>query len=85
MSHIKKYNNWPDAVRKKMIERSEFYTEPKIYHYGFYDAWQIQSQKIEKAIELIQKARSEQHPDALLQDAIITLFSDFPSPQTPQP
>lgn len=31
---------WPDEVRLKMIEKSEFYQEPKIYQYGFYDGYQ---------------------------------------------
>ena len=32
---------WPDAVRLKMIEKSEFYQEPNIYQYGFYDGYQL--------------------------------------------
>jgi len=34
-------NNWPDEVRLKMIEESEFYQEPQIYQYGFYDGYQL--------------------------------------------
>lgn len=33
-------NNWPDEVRLEMIEKSEFYQEPKIYQYGYYDGYQ---------------------------------------------
>lgn len=32
---------WPDEVRLKMIEKSEFYPEQeKIYQYGYYDGFQ---------------------------------------------
>lgn len=67
-------NNWPDAVRFKMIEKSNFYGEPKIYQYGYYDGYQLQNEKIKKAIELIQKARSNDGEDRFLQDAIIALL-----------
>lgn len=69
-----KINDWPDKVRLKMIEKSEFYGEPKIYQYGFYDGYQLQQEKIKKAIALIQSARSNNGSDSLLQDAIITLL-----------
>lgn len=32
---------WPDSVRLKMIERSEFYENPSVYQYGFYDGYQM--------------------------------------------
>lgn len=32
--------HWPDEVRLKMIEKSEFYSEPQVYQYGFYDGFQ---------------------------------------------
>jgi hypothetical protein len=35
--------NWPDEVRLKMIEKSEFYQDPQIYQYGFYDGYQLAS------------------------------------------
>lgn len=31
---------WPNDIRLKMIEKSEFYSEPKIYQYGYYDGFQ---------------------------------------------
>jgi len=65
---------WPDSVRLKMIDKSEFYAEPKIYQYGYYDGYQLHIEKIDKAIKLIQKARSNNGDDATLQDAIITLL-----------
>ena len=65
---------WPDSVRLKMIEKSEFYGEPKVYQYGYYDGYQLQNDKIDKAIKLIQKARSNNGDDAMLQDAIISLL-----------
>lgn len=71
--HVKNY--WPDEVRLHMIEKSEFYQTPNIYQYGFYDAYQLQNAKIDEAIVLIQKARSENGNDALLQDAIIKLLT----------
>lgn len=57
-----------------MIEKSEFYKEPTIYQYGYYDGYHLQNEKIDKAIKLIQKARSNNADDATLQDAIITLL-----------
>lgn len=57
-----------------MIEKSEFYQEPQLYQYGFYDAYQIQNEKINKAIAIIQEARTKGGDDSLLQDAIITLI-----------
>lgn len=65
---------WPDSVRLKMIEKSEFYGEPKVYQYGYYDGYQLQNEKIDKVIKLIQKARSNNGDDAILQDAIIALL-----------
>lgn len=67
-------NYWPDSVRFKMIEKSNLYREPQIYQYGYYDGYQLQNEKIKKAIELIQKARSNDGEDRFLQDAIITLL-----------
>lgn len=32
--------NWPDDIRRKMVEKSEFYTEPKVYQFGYYDGFQ---------------------------------------------
>ncbi len=65
---------WPDEVRLKMIEKSEFYDNPTVYQYGYYDGYQKRNEDIEKAIELIQKVRSGYlNPDAMLQNAIILL------------
>ena len=36
---------WPDADRLRMIDKSEFYSEPRVYQYGYYDGYQIQSEK----------------------------------------
>ena len=39
-------NNWPDEVRLKMIEKSEFYPDDKqVYQYGFYDGYQYAKSK----------------------------------------
>jgi hypothetical protein len=32
---------WPDDVRFKMIEKSEFYSDPRVYQFGFYDGYQL--------------------------------------------
>ena len=43
--------HWPDEVRLKMIEKSEFYSEPQVYQYGFYDGFQcaqIQTQGLKE-------------------------------------
>lgn len=53
-------NRWPDAVRLKMIERSEFYTQPNIYQYGFYDGYQLSREELEAKDEEIQRLESEQ-------------------------
>lgn len=66
---------WPDADRLRMIDKSEFYSEPRVYQYGYYDGYQIQNEKIDRAIKLIQEARqNSDKADALLQDAIILLL-----------
>ncbi len=65
---------WPDDVRLKMIEKSEFYNNPTVYQYGYYDGYQKRKEDISKAVELIQKVRSGYlNPDAMLQNAIILL------------
>ena len=33
-------NNWPDEVRLEMVHRSEFYENPSVYQYGYYDGYQ---------------------------------------------
>ena len=66
---------WPDADRLRMIDKSEFYSEPRVYQYGYYDGYQIQSEKIDRAVKLIQEARqNSDRSDAILQDAIILLL-----------
>ena len=71
---------WPDQVRLKMIQKSEFYEYPNIYQYGYYDGYQLQNEKIAKAILLIQMARSNKGDDATLQDVIITLIGNSINP-----
>jgi hypothetical protein len=67
--------SWPDSVRLKMIEKSEFYGEPRIYQYGYYDGYQKRNDQIKKAIEIIQKVREGYlNPDAMLQNAILELL-----------
>jgi hypothetical protein len=76
--------NWPDAVRLKMIERTEYY-EPngRIYQYGYYDGyqhaepWELHQriEKLEAALrELVElkdmkvKAHSFSSPISLLEE-----------------
>lgn len=67
--------SWPDSVRLKMIEKSEFYGEPRIYQYGYYDGYQKRNDQIKKAIEIIQKVREGYlNPDSMLQNAILELL-----------
>lgn len=66
---------WQDEARLYMLEKSAYYTpNDNVYEYGFYDGFQVQNDKIEQAINLIQKARSSASPDAILQDAILMLL-----------
>ena len=30
---------WPDDVRLTMVDKSEFYGDPRIYQYGYYDGF----------------------------------------------
>ena len=50
--------HWPDEVRLKMIEKSEFYSEPQLYQYGFYDGFQHAQSKTqelkEQNVELVE-------------------------------
>ena len=32
--------NWPDEIRRKMVEKSEFYSDPRVYQFGYYDGFQ---------------------------------------------
>lgn len=32
-------NHWPDEIRIEMVEKSELYSEPKVYQYGYYDGY----------------------------------------------
>jgi len=32
--------NWPDKIRLEMIEKSNFYLDPTIYQFGYYDGYQ---------------------------------------------
>lgn len=67
--------SWPDSVRLKMIEKSEFYGDQRIYQYGYYDGYQKRNDQIKKAIEIIQKVRGGYlNPDAMLQNAILELL-----------
>ena len=67
--------SWPDSVRLKMIEESEFYEHPRIYQYGYYDGYQKRNDQIKKAIEIIQNVREGYlNPDAMLQNAILELI-----------
>lgn len=50
-------NNWPDEVRLKMIEKSEFYPgQETIYQYGYYDGYQ---KGIEYATQQVSIATAE--------------------------
>lgn len=43
--------HWPDEVRLKMIEKSELYSEPRVYQYGFYDGFQHAQSQTQELIE----------------------------------
>ena len=47
--------HWPDEVRLNMIEKSEFYSEPQIYQYGFYDGFQNAQPQTQELIEVIKE------------------------------
>lgn len=32
--------NWPDSIRLEMVAKSEFYQDPTVYQYGYYDGYQ---------------------------------------------
>lgn len=42
---------WSDADRLRMIDKSEFYSEPRVYQYGYYDGYQIQKVKTFKELK----------------------------------
>lgn len=57
-------HHWTDEARLKMIEKSEFYSEPRVYQYGFYDGFQnAQSQTQEliaqnrELVELVNRCK----------------------------
>lgn len=49
MTNAEVKKNWPDDVRLKMIEKSEFYAEPRVYQYGYYDGYQHAIKKLAEA------------------------------------
>ena len=49
MSEVNNFE-WPDEIRKEMIERSKLYDHDREYQYGYYDGWQKQNDNI-KALE----------------------------------
>lgn len=48
-------HHWTDEVRLKMIEKSEFYSEPQVYQYGFYDGFQHAQSQTQELIEIIKE------------------------------
>lgn len=50
MNTLKEVNHWPDEVRLKMIEKSEFYKDPSIYQFGYYDGYQDAMKELVKII-----------------------------------
>lgn len=58
---MEKFTKWPDAVRLKMIEKSEFYTEPRIYQYGFYDGYTLQSEQNAALYEALKDILNPDH------------------------
>lgn len=46
MTPIQEKAKWPDEIRLIMIEKSEFYQEPKIYQYGYYDGYMKAQEEI---------------------------------------
>ena len=58
--------HWPDEVRLKMIEKSEIYSDTRVYQYGFYDGFQhAQSQSQElidqnrELMEMLEQAKEK--------------------------
>lgn len=45
--------NWPDNIRLVMIEKSQFYKEPTIYQYGYYDGYQKAIQELKTIKEVL--------------------------------
>lgn len=41
---------WPEEVRLKMIERSKFFEDERVYEYGYYDGYQEALARHEKQI-----------------------------------
>lgn len=52
---------WPDSVRLEMIDKSNFYQEPRIYQYGYYDGFQkcLVDSKSREMIEMLQRCKQE--------------------------
>ena len=54
---MEKAIKWPDNVRLEMIEKSNFYQEPKIYQYGYYDGFHklLKSANVNEMINFLEK------------------------------
>lgn len=51
--------NWPDSVRLKMIEKSEFYSNPDVYQFGFYDGYQMQNAALLSTVKRLQEENEQ--------------------------
>lgn len=44
-------DRWPEEARLDMIEKSEWYENPKVYQYGYYDGYQRAKAELEKGLK----------------------------------
>lgn len=72
MENTKTNNNWPDAPRLKMIERSEFYGDSaRVYQYGFYDGFQYRNKEVSELLAALEDAKDTLQIIAQVHPAVI--------------
>ena len=54
-----KKHYWSDEVRLKMIEKSEFYSDPKLYQFGFYDGYHSLTRELSELREENERLKEE--------------------------
>lgn len=66
-----KKHYWPDEVRLKMIEKSEFYSDPKLYQFGFYDGYHSLTRELSELREENERLKEGLKPFEALAHAVL--------------
>lgn len=70
---LQKPRIWTNDVRIVMIEKSEFYSNPLIYQFGYYDGYHkgFENSKAHELLEMLKELHSDITKDEFLHDTTI--------------